>query len=426
MKILFGSQFYSPSIGGVQEVMRRLAEALVKNGHEVTIATSTSHERNFDTLNGVKIEEFEISGNYVSGMSGELDAYQNFVLEGNFDLIMMMAAQQWAFDALWPILDKFSKTRTVFIPCGFSGFYDPAYAQYFSEMPEILRKIDHLVFHSTNYRDINFAKEHGINSFSVIPCGASEEHFDSATDHEFRARHNISENSFLFLTVGTFTGLKGHLEIVMAFERLVLPIEKTATLILNGNVLPPFGGGAGGMFRKLIQILRAHGAIYAFKTVWSKALGSRVTPQKISDKINLRRKNKQVLVTDFERPELTQAFLNSDLFVFASNIEYSPLVLFETAAAGTPFLSVTVGNTPEIAGWTGAGIICPSHVDSQGFTRVDVDVLATQMADTMEQTDRLSKLGNTGRDTWKKSLTWTAIASRYEALFVQLVDGTTK
>jgi len=203
MKILFGSQFYTPSIGGVQEVMRQLAEELVASGHQVTIATAALPSRDFDMLNGVKIREFDVSGNYASGMVGEVREYQEYVLTEGFDLIMVMAAQQWTFDALWPVLDQLSGIRTVFIPCGFSGLYDPVFADYFRKMPEILAKIDHLVFHATKYRDIDFAKEHGLANFSVIPCGASEKSFNVDTDYAFRSRNGIKGDSFLFLTVGS-------------------------------------------------------------------------------------------------------------------------------------------------------------------------------------------------------------------------------
>ena len=72
---------------------------------------------------------------------------------------------------------------------------------------------------------------------------------------------------------------------------------------------------------------------------------------------------KRVILTDLERQDLIQAYLAADLFVFASRIEYSPLVLFEAAAAGTPFLTVPVGNADEIVRWTGGGVLCEATKD---------------------------------------------------------------
>src|SRR5678815_2142269 len=105
MRILFCCESYAPSIGGVQEVMRQVAERLVRRGHDLTVATSRCFERTYRELNGVHIEEFSIAGNLVNGMTGKLNAYRNFVASGHFDVVMIKAAQQWTFDALWPVLD---------------------------------------------------------------------------------------------------------------------------------------------------------------------------------------------------------------------------------------------------------------------------------------------------------------------------------
>jgi glycosyltransferase involved in cell wall biosynthesis len=123
-----------------------------------------------------------------------------------------------------------------------------------------------------------------------------------------------------------------------------------------------------------------------------------------------------LLVTDFERRELVQAYMAADLFVFASNIEYSPLVLYETVAAGTPFLSVPVGHTEEIARWTGGGMICPAEKDERGYTRVAPAVLAREIAKAIEDPKKLSSLGKAGQDAWKERFTWSAIAREYEAI----------
>lgn len=422
MKILLGSQFYTPSIGGVQEVMRQLGEELVLKGHDVTIVTTSDPARDFDVLNGIKIAEFDISGNFASGLVGEVEKFHEFVINEKFDALMVMAAQQWTFDALWPILDQIPNTRKVLIPCGFSGLYDPLFKKYFERMPDILNKFDHLVFHSTKYRDIDFAKNNGIEHFSVIPCGASHAVFSVEKDLTFRSRHKISKDDFLFLTVGSFTGLKGHKELLKAFELLNLPEGENATLILNGNVVSSNMGGTKGLVKKLINLIKTRGISYLIEKGLSKFKKEAATIPEMAAELTANTPNKTVIVTDLERAELTQAFMNSDLFVFASNIEYSPLVLFETVAAGTPFLSVSVGNSPELAKWLKAGIICPSEVNEAGYTIVDERVLASEMQKLMKQKDRLQRLGEEGRENWKNSFTWKTIAEKYEKIILDLVQ----
>ena len=55
MKILHTVEFYHPSIGGMQEVVKQLSERLVLLGHDVTVATTKMSERKESCINGVKI-----------------------------------------------------------------------------------------------------------------------------------------------------------------------------------------------------------------------------------------------------------------------------------------------------------------------------------------------------------------------------------
>jgi len=422
MKLLFCCQFYATSIRGVQEVMRELAEQLTLRGHQVTVATSQEQDRDFQSLNGVAIEGFNVSGNGVSGMLGEIPRYQQYVIDGGFDAVMIMAAQQWTFDALWPVLDQIT-SRKIFIPCGYSGFYESAYSKYFKQLPAVLKQIDHLVFHSTNYRDINFARTCGLKNFSVIPVGASRSAFDVEPDRMFRSIHGIREETFVFLTVGTFTGIKGHLELARAFSLLKLKKNEHATLILNGNQVKSPAHGILGTYRKIFQLIKTQGLSYLFKKVYRIIWPGDNNLLEIVKKINRSQAQKTVLLTDFSRKDLTQLFMTADLFVFASKIEYSPLVLFEAAAAGTPFLSVGVGNASEIAQWTGAGVMCPSIVDNKGYTTVSENNLAVAMADLMRKPERLEALGRAGRENWIQKFNWEKIAVHYEQLLTEKITA---
>ena len=173
MNILVCCEFYAPSIGGIQEVMQQVAERLVSRGHTVTVATSQLRARTFTELNGVRVVGFDVSGNFVKGLDGEVTQYRNFVSAGDFDVVLINMAQQWTLDALIPILQEIP-SRKILIPCGFSCLYEPSYAAYFLQMPNILQQFDHLIFHASDYRDISFAKKCGLKRFSIIPNGAKQ------------------------------------------------------------------------------------------------------------------------------------------------------------------------------------------------------------------------------------------------------------
>ncbi|MCG3771057.1 MAG: D-inositol-3-phosphate glycosyltransferase [Nitrosomonadaceae bacterium] len=412
-------------------------------GHEVTVATTKLPTRLFSKLNGVTIREFKVSGNLVRGMEGNVAEYRRFVTTQPFDVIMVKAAQQWTFDAMWPVLSEI-KAGKVFVPCGFSGLYEPAYAEYFRQLPRILQQFGHLIFYASDYRDINFAKGHGISRFSIIPNGASEVEFSVDPDRCFRQRHSIGSDDLLFLTVGSLSRVKGHLDVATAFLSAELD-GHPATLILNGNESVPvewkstvrvLQGKCREYTRIVLDSYGKDGLLCASKYLLhgvlnkggirrgkytSKGMAHDVTFKEellaVMAEVGRQGSNKRVVVTDLPRSELVQAYMNSDLFVFASHVEYSPLVLFESAAAGTPFLSVPVGNSVEIARWTGAGVICPAPQDGNGYTKVDSEVLGEYWSRLAKDRAYLSQLGAAGKAKWAEQFTWRDITDKYEQVF---------
>jgi glycosyltransferase involved in cell wall biosynthesis len=428
VKLLFCCAEYWPSVGGVQEVMRQIAEQMVRVGHEVTIATSAHPKRTTRLHHGVRIEEFHVEGNLVDGLYGEVNLYCDFVSKFDGDAILIKAAQQWSFDALWPVLDKI-KIRKVFIPCGFSALYEPRFVHYFAGMPEVLRKFDHLIFYSEDYRDIDFAKAHGISNYSIIPNGASEVEFGRTADGRLRAKLGIPPDDFVFLTVGSPVHGKGHKEIGEAFGQMDVGL-RNATLILNSK-------WPGPKRRPLLPVLWfllrsvswRRGLAFVHRKGW-RSLWELLFPKSrpfveidatplemsVGQAAESRVGKKRVLYLDLPRDDVVSAFLEVDLFVFASMIEYSPLVLFEAAAAGTPFLTVPVGNSPEIVRWTGGGWLCPAELNERGYTKVSPAVLAREMEKAVRSPEYLRQLGEAGRCAWLDRFTWAKIAESYERI----------
>ena len=75
MNILVGTDYYYPSGGGQQIVLKEISERLVKRGHTVTVATSKRTDRQVTIYNGVNIKEFKINGSYVHGLVGNIQEY---------------------------------------------------------------------------------------------------------------------------------------------------------------------------------------------------------------------------------------------------------------------------------------------------------------------------------------------------------------
>ena len=437
MRLLFCCESYPPVGGGVSEVMRQIAERMARAGHEVVVATTHVAERERDVLNGVRVRGFRVDGNIARGLVGEVESYRDFVVNARADAILIKAAQQWTFDALWPVLDRIT-ARKVFIPCGFSGLYESSFAEYYEQLPAVLRKFDHLIFYAESYRDIDFARAHGITKFSVVPNGASEEEFGTAIDPAIRARLGAGIDDFIFLTVGNPILMKGHREIAEAYARLETDGRPTV-LILNASWPRPWRVPAGlGLLQPVVtavwrawqrmrpmagfvyrsgQALRRTGR-RGFRAHWRAGMRRRLSWRELETWIARAnaQPGKKVLCVDLPRPELIEIFKAAELFVFASRVEYSPLVLYEAAAAGTPFLSVPVGNAEEIARWTGAGVICPAAQDGDGYSQVDPRVLAEEMRRCMTDSATLAKLGSNGRANWRARFTWEKIVPQYESV----------
>jgi glycosyltransferase involved in cell wall biosynthesis len=387
MRILHTAEFYSPSVGGAQEVVRQISEQLARRGHEITVATTRLPERSGSLLNGVRIEGFSISGNAVKGYTGETDAYLRFLSNGRFDVMMNYAAQQWATDLAYKVLDQI-RYKKVLVPCGFSALYDPQYNSYFRELPKILRRYDHLIFHSCSGRDSDFARRNGIVHSSVVPNGASFEEFREPA-FSFRDHYGIPQKERLLITVGTHTGAKGHSVVMEAFRRANIG---RATLVVIGNVL----GSAGCLPRCRIQARLTELASFG---------------------------KKKVLLLDPPRRDVVSAYHSADLFLFGSNIECSPIVLFEAAASGTPFVSTACGNAVEIAEWTAAGRIVPTDRMPNGYVRTSPAAMAKVMEELLADKDRLKRLRDAGIESWKNRFTWEKIALQYEELYLRLVTN---
>ncbi len=415
--------------------MRQIAERMAAGGHDVSVATSARPDRTTDFYNGVHIYSFNVRGNLVVGMRGELDRYREFLAGFDGDAILIKAAQQWSFDALWPMVDRI-KARKVFVPCGFSSFYEPSFKDYFQRLPDILRKFDHLIFYAEHYRDIDFVRANGMTNFSIIPNGASEAEFGRSgrQDGHLRQQLGIPASDLVFLTVGAPVSAKGHEIVAEAFAQADLA-GRGATLILNGNwPVSRFGlyrvGAVFQLFfkpetiRKGVQLFRERGIKAVVDRLFPKPPEQRSKVEGASDDssdeidcaVIAAPAQKTVLRIDLPRERVVDAFFEADLFVFASKVEYSPLVLFESAAAGTPFLTVPAGNASEIVSWTGGGWLCPADRDDRGYITVSPALLAREIEKGVRAPDYLRQLGISGRRAWLDRFTWAKIAKSYEAI----------
>lgn len=390
MKILHTVQHYWPSVGGMQEVVKQLSERLAARGHEVWVATSSDPHRAALLHNGVRIASFDVSGSLVTGLHGDVAGYEAFLTENAFDVIVNFAAQQWATDVMLPLMPRL-KAKKVFVPTGFSALFRPEYASYFEAMRGWMREYDANVFLSNAYRDIDFARQHGARGITVIPNGAAEEEFNAAPRGDIRARLGLPKRHFFILHVGSHTGLKGHQE---AFEIFRAARIKNAALVIVANT-----HGDGGC----AQACRRKTRLFPF------------TPDRLLQ-------GKRFQAVELTRAETVAAYHAADLFLFPSNIECSPLVLFECMASRTPFLTTDVGNAAEIVGWSGGGAVLPTVQLTGGNVRAEIAASARLLEDVYAAPGRRQAMAAAGHAAWESRFTWGKLALEYERLYAQLTE----
>lgn len=389
MKILHTVENYYPSKGGMQEVVRQLSERLSQKGHDVTVATRWHKERIVNQLNGIKIISFDISGNFVVGYKGNTSAYIDFVLNSDFDVIVNFAAQQWATDLLLPHLPSI-KSKKVFVPTGYSELKNPLYSEFFNRLAIWQKAYDASVFLSYDYQDIQFARDNDISNLYVIPNGAASDEFLNESSLDIRLKLGITPRKKIVLHVGSYTTVKGHRETLKIFLKSYL--KNTVLLLIGDN-------------NEVFKEEFTHNFKYKFRALINWLLGNKV------------------IITSLSREDTVAAYNQANVFLFPSNIECSPIVLFECMASKTPFLTTDVGNSKEIITWSEGGHLLPTTKDSAGFSHVNIMAAITELKNLIKDEASRRRLGNAGFAAWQKSFTWECISNRYEELYLSLLDN---
>jgi glycosyltransferase involved in cell wall biosynthesis len=369
MNILHTVEFYHPDVGGSQLVVRQLSERLARRGHHVCVATSRMRNRDFTVLNGVEVRQFAVEGSWGRGIGGpDADRYQQFLREPRFDVMMNYAAQQWATDLAFGVLEETGKHRAnVIVPCGYSALSDSRtlrwrqYRNYFNHiLPRAIPLYDAAIYLSTQYQDYQYAVQAGFGNSVIIPNAADEAEFGQPPAIDFRKQYGIATR-FIALCVANFYPDKGHVRVLDCFQQMN---RSDLTLVLvgqPGRELPNVKARAKGM--------------------------------------NVR------FLIDIPRTDVVAAFQAADIFLFGSLIEASPLVIIEAKASRTPFVSTDCGNVTE---WQG-GVVCPPTEMARHANRI------------LDDAKLRERLADEGWKEWKERLTWEAITNRIEQLYSTLV-----
>lgn len=378
MRILHTVEFYEPRRGGAEEVIKQLSERMVLHGHEVTVATTYHPSRTSGYIQGVRIEQFRLSGNAAKGIRGdkeEVRRYQDLLTQG-FDVVVNYAAQNWPTDLALDVLYRIT-AKKVLVPCGYSGLHNPLYAAYFAQLPEKLKQYDALVYMSFDYQDKQFGDEHGVRDKAVyIPNGAGEE-FVELPMYNFKYKLDI-QTPYVALCVSNHYLAKGHRFVIEAFRAMN---RKDTTLVIIGKPLVSSG----------IKRTLGHFVLDYCRCFWS----------------SLTKKNIRLVSTD-DRRLILSAYAAADVFLSGSSVECAPLVMYESFASKTPFITRPAGNVAD-----------HKEVLKIVETPAEMARVANYILDDSETARDIAERAFL---VWQKSHTWKSIVLQYEQLYKRICN----
>jgi len=407
MKILICCENFYPSIGGVQEVCLQLAKRFTKEKHDVTVATSWNISRKIDQIHNINIKEFKIYGNFVKGIFGNQNSYLKFIHYNKFDIIFIYAAQQWTLDALLESL-AIIKCKKYLVPCGFSMLYDKNYSTYFQILKNKLRFFDGIIFHTSAYRDYNFVQNSGIeeSKLHLIPNGADENEFiDSIDKIAAKKKLNLKDN-IIVMTNGSLTNKKGLEEVLHAFSNV--KVNQNISLFINTDFQNNITYKFFMFIKNLMKIILGKGDTLNYLRNLTN----------LANKIN-KQKNKFVKIVNYNRAELISLYQASDIFLFASKIEYSPLVIFEAMASQNAIISHDVGNVKEILEETKSGVLVKCEKNEDSFSIINTHDFAQKIEFLINNPEIIKKLSNQGRLYFSKKYNWRTIFKSYKDILLK-------
>jgi glycosyltransferase involved in cell wall biosynthesis len=372
MRILHTAFSYFPEVSGIPEVVSQISERLARRGHEVHVATgAVPGVPQSEIINGVNVHRFNVSGNLVRGIGGESRAYLEFVQSGKWDVVAAHCAQIWSTDLLFQVdIDA----PCVFVAHGLSAYKDAVYRDYFGQLAAWLGQQKTMVsLSNVGIEDGAFRRAYSLPDATIIPNGIDTKEWSSPT-LGVRSAWGLEAQPWL-VNVSNHTPAKSHdllFDLMKQFHSRKESIH--ITQIGRGHRAGKWNIGKLGIRGGCYYKCRA-------RSLFEKSV---------------------TLMTNGSRAETVSAVKEADLMVLTSNWEASPLVILESMAAGTPFVTFDAGCVREHVG----GRV----VDS-------LSEMAETVIELMADSDLRRELGEQGKRRIAERHDWEVVVDAYEDLY---------
>ncbi len=315
MKIAHVSMFYYPTIGGVEQVIRELAERQVKEGHEVHVfcCDSDKHQRienKYEVVNGVHIHRIP----YLFRLSLNTFVWPQLLkkLKGNFDVIHSHVAGHDYVLFAGMRARKLGAKHVNTTHCPWTGSeFRPLILQPFMFLNDlfmnkvIFKYVDKVVAITPWEHDTLKKYIPEEDKITTIPNGTDKIFYKKVKDNKFKKDHGIKEKH-LVLFFGRLNPTKGPEKLALAAIEITKERKDVAFVWV---------GPDEGKLSDVLQLIKHYKNMYYIPA--------------IVDKLKV--------------AEMYQA---ADVYVLPSYREGLPLTLFEAMAAGLPIVASPVNGVP--------------------------------------------------------------------------------
>lgn len=306
-------------------------------------------------------------------MAGSIREYREFVASGKWDLVVHHCLQVWSTDALLEMIPTYS-WPALLVTHGL-GTNSPIFAEYYRAIPAVMPNFAAWVTISASNEEFAFARLNGLEPPIVIRNGVDLKEW-SQPILGVRKKWNMNRRPWL-VSVSNHSRQKGHERLYQLMSRLrdtganltIIGDSRRSDKWQLGNI-----GISGGCFYKC-----------RVRTMISKSIDLKVR---------------------IPREEVVSAVKEADLVVSTSHWEANSVVLLESMAAGTPWVSTDVGSARDNAG---------------GVTADPTEEMAKCVIELLQDPARRRTLGNEGRMRAAERHDWKHIAGQYLQLYESVI-----
>jgi len=324
---------------------------------------------------GVKVVSFDVRGNLPVGIAGEVERYRDFVRSGVWDIVVHHGILDWPTDAILENVADYSWPSVV-VTHGLVALARPAFHNYSAKLSGFLRHCVAWICTSGLGEEMGFAEEYGLVPHVIT----------NGVDLGLWARQTLGVrnlwgigNTKWIVNVSNHYG-NHHKNHRMFFEvvRRLRDSGTRFTLIGNSHRATKWNIGALGI---------RGGCFYECKT--------RAT---LSRHLELK--------SHVPREQVVSAIKEADLLVSTSKWEANSVVLIESMAAGTPWVSTDVGSAREQTG---------------GIVATSITEMVEAIRRLLQDRNLREAMGEAGRTRAQQRHGWDTIAEQYERAYNEAI-----